>query len=98
MRLVRISLVGLLIVLSACGASASRVTGPDGSFNWYAITCRRNRANCIEKAGEVCPGGYRIADTDDREGVYADSNAYGSTVTTTYHGEMLIKCKGEPAR
>lgn len=81
----------------ACGASASRVTGPDGSFNWYAITCRRNRSNCYEKAGEVCPGGYKVADGDDREGIYAHADSSSTMVTTTYHGEMLIKCKGAPA-
>lgn len=86
-----------LLGLAACGASASRVTGPDGSFNWYAITCRRNKMNCVEKAGEVCPNGYRSAEENDRDGAYAVVDRSGGFATTTYHGEMLIKCKGSPA-
>ena len=55
-------LAAALLLVSACGASvsASRVVGPDGTRNWFAITCRES-AGCYNEAGFICPGGYDTA-------------------------------------
>lgn len=92
-------LLAILVVLSAaaacasCGAQSKRVRGPDGEDGWYSIRCVRSHSNCVEEAGEVCPNGYDVADQDKRQGVYGQRNANSGFVTTTYQGEMLIKCR-----
>ncbi len=84
----------LALFLVACGASATKVAGPDGKGTWYAVSCRRSQSNCYEKAGEVCPNGYHVADASDHEGVYVSAGGFtGTQVTPTYNGEMMIKCK-----
>lgn len=94
---------GLAIAcLVACShASAKPVNGPDGSPGWFAISCKKDQGNCEEKAGEVCPGGYDVADASGHEGVaaFASFNQNGGSgyVVPTYRGHMLIKCRGAPA-
>jgi len=78
--------------VAAC-ATATPVHGPDGDPGWFAITCRRDQGNCVEKAGEVCPGGYVVAGSDGRESLSVIPTQSGSVVSTHYHGEMLVKCK-----
>jgi len=80
-------------LLLACGSSATKINGPDGEPGWFAITCRRSRANCLEKAGEVCPHGYRTSSAVDHDGMYAQVSQSGGTAYTTYNGEMMIKCE-----
>lgn len=84
----RITFVACMLLVG-CGASATQVSGPDGSHNWYSITCRRNQSNCIEKAGEVCPRGYVTADSDGRTQLVANE----LYVAEAYNGEMLVKCR-----
>lgn len=85
--------VGFLLVcfLAAC-AEAAPVRGPDGEPGWYAISCRRDQGYCREKAGEMCPRGYITAESNGRNGFVMTSNKYGTYASTTYHGEMLVKC------
>lgn len=82
-------------------ASAKPVNGPDGSPGWFAISCKKDQGNCEEKAGEVCPGGYDVADASGHQGVdaFASFNQNGGSgyAVSTYRGHMLIKCKGAPA-
>lgn len=79
----------LATTISACGASATQVTGPDGEKNWYAITCRRNQSNCIEKAGELCPSGYETESSNGRTQLVVTN----TTIGEAYNGEMLVKCR-----
>jgi hypothetical protein len=91
----RALLLSILAILAGCaGAHAHQVTGPDGENNWFSITCRRSHGNCYEKASDVCPDGYIVADSSGHEGMYVNANA--GYAVSTYNGEMLIKCKGEP--
>jgi hypothetical protein len=84
----------LVTVLAACAPAASeQVRGPDGTMNWYSVTCRRNQANCYEEAGDICPRGYDVADSGGQSGVYMQANRYGATATPTYSGHMLVRCK-----
>lgn len=82
-------IVGLL----ACGASATRVNGPDGSGEWYSITCRRTRANCLEKAGEVCPKGYQTANASEKQSLFMMASTTGGSAGQAYDGQMLVKCR-----
>lgn len=75
--------------LLACGASSTRVNGPDGRGTWYSITCRRNQANCVEEAGEVCTRGYDVADSGGHLQLVV-TNLYAGEA---YSGRMLVKCR-----
>jgi hypothetical protein len=84
-------ILGALLV--ACSHVSSRpVSGPDGQPGWYAIDCKRTHANCEQRAGELCPGGYTVARSDGRQGVLVVANEDGASARTTYRGEMLVKC------
>lgn len=78
--------------LAAC-ASATRVRGPDGSMNWYAIDCAYSRSYCAEKAGDMCPRGYEVADQSDQHGWRVQSNENGVSGGSTYNGTMLVRCR-----
>lgn len=80
--------------LVACGAGAKKVNGPDGSGDWYSITCRRTRANCHEKAGDVCPKGYEVSDASEKNSFELGRDLAGNvTAGERYDGQMLVKCK-----
>lgn len=87
-------IVSAVIVVVGCGTRATRVNGPDGQGTWYSITCKRSRANCLEKASEVCPGGYDTENSSDQKGIKFDNNPVtGASVQSTYDGQMLVKCR-----
>ena len=52
----------LALGVVSCGASVTRVRGPDGSDDWLVITCHGSNADCYQAAGEECPDGYQVAD------------------------------------
>ena len=78
----------------ACVEAVTPVSGPDGMMNWYAIDCRVSQSVCYQKAGNVCPGGYTIVDTQGHAGQASIVNKYGGFSIPTYRGSMLIKCIG----
>jgi hypothetical protein len=86
------------VMLPNCYAESRSVRGPDGE-RWHAIDCRRSQTNCYEKAGEVCPHGYDVADEGGHSGTVLVANQYGAYAVPHYRGHMLIKCKrrGAPA-
>lgn len=75
-----------LILLQGC-ASATQMMLPSGE-NGYVIKCFNNKTQCYNKAAEVCPSGYSVADQNKSytHGLYA-----GGIDQTDI--EMLIKCK-----
>jgi len=89
-----------LCVAGCSHASARPVRGPDGQRGWFAISCKEDQANCYEKAGEVCPGGYVMADRGGQTGTLdmVDSTSGDTYSVATYRGYMLVKCKGPPAQ
>jgi len=97
----------IAVTLVACGGgpavSSWRVRGPDGKNNWVAITCRGLQMRCIQRAGEACPGGYHVDDERGHEeqessGFASFNGGYAvSRSARTYHGELLVQCKGAPA-
>jgi hypothetical protein len=74
------------------------VNGPDGQPGWFSISCNKGQEHCEEKAGEVCPRGYDVADANGHAGTaaFADYGPNGGSayVVPTYHGHMLVKCHG----
>jgi hypothetical protein len=93
MRLYAAAVVAL--ALAACGAESEQVRGPDGSMNWYAVSCRRDPANCYEEAGDLCPHGYVTVDQGSEQGAAVSRFGDSAIITPTFHGHMLIKCKGK---
>jgi hypothetical protein len=83
----------LIVAVVAC-AESTPVRGPDGTLGWYAVSCRKSQRYCWQEAARVCPEGYDVADQSQRQGFYATQYSAGST----YHGDMLIKCKSMQAK
>ena len=91
--------------LAACATEATtakNVTGPDGSLNWWELTCRNDIGDCLAQAKEHCPGGYDHNDTvwEDQRGTPRSKVAIGGGVpvshtgkTKVLSGEMLVRCK-----
>ena len=73
---------GLLLLLGSC-ASASRITGPDGTAH-HLISCEMGIEHCYEKATEICHT-YKIIDNS--------SETTGGAITTTTN-KLLVKCEG----
>ena len=89
----------LLLLPAACAYSeATPDQGHDGQAGWIAVSCRKSQSNCYEMAGEVCPAGYVTADQEGHAGVAVSGIVTPSSgfvgVHPTYHGDMLIKCRG----
>jgi hypothetical protein len=94
---------------TACGGAAVRsmqFRGPDGSTDWWSISCRGDNALCLREARETCPHGYDTADRSDHDdvevhsrtvvagGPYVATGITRTRTTTTTNGEMTIKCHG----
>ena len=79
----------ILALLTAC-ASSSNYLGR----GMYSIECRRSQGNCYEEAARVCPGGFDVMDGSGRQGAVVQSWGNTATVTPTYNGEMLVRCRG----
>jgi hypothetical protein len=88
----------LVVALAGCEstqiAGSAPVRGPDGTMNWYAITCIRNQADCIQVAGLDCPNGYDLGDSGGQSGTVGAWNRSGGYIAPTYNGHMLVRCKG----
>jgi hypothetical protein len=108
---VRIVTFGLLAALvAACGGGevwywrTQRVTGPDGTKDWFAVECQE-MFDCYKHCGRVCPDGYDIANSAEKElttstGSGSATRVGGTTIATgrgsssTLHGgAMLIHCR-----
>jgi hypothetical protein len=96
-----------LLLLAACGAASVRSTqfrGPDGSTNWWSISCRADNALCLREAGEVCPHGYVMVDRTSHNDAEAKTVVVGggyapvianSSATAITNGEMTLRCRGQ---
>lgn len=95
------------VTLVACGGAELRsmqFRGPDGSPDWWSISCRGDSALCWRESGEVCPHGYDIIDRTNRDEVHAKTVVGGgggyapvvshTRMTTVSSGEMTIRCTG----
>ena len=80
----RIATIGLLLAAGgqACSITARQIYGRDGIAYQY-IQCPgfwRTLDDCYQKANQVCPSGYRIAD-----GV--------APVGSSYDSSLIIRCQ-----
>jgi len=91
-------------------ASSKPIVGPDGFRHWW-LECRESIGRCYAIAGRQCPNGYEVIERDGQRGAVATTDgtafapnsrismAHGdATVSPTYHGTMIIKCKVPSAR
>lgn len=96
----KIILVGLLAVMLAACATSKPIVGPNGTPA-YSIICGAAVINaCYEKAGEVCPNGYVILNTDGSRylgqiGNASVSGAYGSatSIPMVTPNNLLVECR-----
>jgi hypothetical protein len=82
-----------ILCLNACAPVAvTNITGPDGKPA-YSLKCSgmgRDRQDCMIKAGELCPKGYRLVDdSSETSGELITQNAI-IFATKDY---MSISCK-----
>jgi hypothetical protein len=89
----------LLAVLTAC-ATAKQIVGPSGTPA-YSIRCGAAVADaCYEKAGEVCPNGYTVLNSQGSRylgqiGSASVAGSYGSATSTPIitPNTLLVECK-----
>lgn len=86
----------LLVVGCFPAATSRRIRGPDGTRDWFAISCRGAQGNCYARAGDVCPGGYDMASESEREGAYVSHGPYASYAVPLHRGELLVHCHADP--
>lgn len=65
----------------------STVGGPSGA-GWKSIECLGTQDECFRHAAATCPEGYELASS----GGASDVSGGRDSVSSTYHGHMLIKC------
>ena len=90
--------VGAALALAACyRPSAREVVAPDGQAA-FVVECRQP-ADCMELAGEKCPGGYFAMDQDqstESGAVYSagGGTGFGSAYSRTTRA-VMIRCRAE---
>lgn len=90
--MLRTATFGLLLTIGAllaCAGASSTKVGRDT----FAIDCHTSRKNCYQEAAKVCPYGFDIADSSDKQGAIVTPVGDSAVVTPTYQGEMLVRCK-----
>ena len=85
------SLSLLLLILTPGCAYATKVKRPDGS-EAFRIHCA-DRAQCQEKATEVCAGDYEVVSSSTQMDGYVDN---GTGYAERPH-EMVIACRADVA-
>lgn len=65
-----LSVVVSTLLVSCAPVAVTNINGPDGKTA-YSLKCSgmgRDRQDCMIKAGELCPKGYRIFDDSSQAG------------------------------
>lgn len=75
--------VAVLALLAGC-VHVTEIKGPDGRIA-HVLDCGNNRANCLRKAGELCPTGYQVI--DDATNQVANRYVMAADITLT------VSCK-----
>ncbi len=78
----------LIFILFFGCASSTKVMLPSGE-NGFSIHCDDDKTYCYEKAQEVCPKGYDIADQDKG----SSASMINNTMSMSANFTMLISCK-----
>lgn len=102
-----LTLIIAITVISGC-ATSKQITGPNGKPA-HSIRCGAAVADaCLEKAGEVCPSGYVVLNSQGSQylGQYGSSSAYGTwrpaggsvsasstSMPLVTPNTMLVECK-----
>ncbi len=92
-RLVLLCLLSLA-ALTAC-TTVKEVTLPDGTTG-YNISCDgsiQTAAACMNKAGEICPGGYDVIAADSTSQPIVSSTIYGSYANNVITRDLYVRCR-----
>ena len=85
----------LAAMLTGC-TSAKPIVLPNGSTG-QMIECdgtANSMASCIEKAGEICPKGYTVQDSDEQRGVMSlPTSTGGFNAVATANRYLIVSCK-----
>ncbi len=95
----RLLICMLPVALTAC-ATATQIVGPNGTPA-YSIRCGAAAADsCYQKAGEVCPGGYNILNSQGSRYLGQVGNAYvaggygsATSMPMITPNMLLVECK-----
>lgn len=90
-----------LFVLAGC-ATSKQIVGPNGTPA-HSIRCGAAAVDaCYEKAGEVCPNGYSVLNSQGSRylgqvGSASVAGAYGSATSTPMisPNTLLVECKAK---
>ena len=93
-RILALTTAALALSIGGC-TRVTPIRMPDGNMG-YSISCppAEGGTACIQKAGELCPAGYRIASQGGTtmSSFYANNGFfYGSTVTRP---QIMVECNG----
>ncbi len=93
-----VPVISLMLAACAHGASVRVFTGPDGKADAY-IKCR-DRADCLETAGNLCPRGYDVV-TSGSEVTGSKTTAAAPTpglafasTSVSRENDLMISCPG----
>lgn len=81
--------VMIFSLLIGCATSRT-IMGPNGKPA-QSINCPRSIENCYEKASEVCPGGYKVLNSNDESSFI--HNSYNGQITPYQRYNMFVECK-----
>ena len=100
MRTMRFVLLGAAVALTGCATSSETVL-PSGAHG-YSINCSgaaMTWAQCYEKAGSLCPNGYKIVEQEGQ----TPGTTVGATPSALYgtpivDRTMLVRCRSKASQ
>jgi hypothetical protein len=100
MKLAIIASVLSCVVMAGCAEATSvNIRSPQGD-NWIGVDCKgHSQVSCLQEAGEQCPSGYDVMNTEERFSTAASAVATTTVSVASLHevhnGSMVIKCHGK---
>lgn len=82
-----IYMVVLVLTASGCAGTTARQVGP----NTWSITCKRHQDKCWQRAGRLCPHGYKhVSESSQVTGAQIISGDY---LVSGHEGHLVVTCE-----
>ena len=97
-RVIAALVIGSAVLSLATCVNVTPIRMPDSNMG-YSISCPPIEAGtkCIEKAGELCPGGYQIAGSGNTFYSSYSSNGQFATASAFNRPQLMVECNGPSA-